>query len=113
MGCARCQTPGVKHVRFLGVVTAPAAIVVTALLLLWPLSEPGVTGSPLNPRYREFGWTSYVPLPENPSLSDLRRAGIPVPQDAVHRRRTEAAAAATLALAAFASWWTVGRRPHA
>jgi hypothetical protein len=43
----------------------------------------------------------------------MRSAGIPVPQDAVRRRRTEAAATATLALTAFASWWAIGRRRQA
>src|SRR3954447_9768176 len=89
-----------------------AAAVATALLLRWPLSEPGVTGSPLTPHYREFGWSSYTPLPEHPSLGDLRRAGIPVPQDAVLRRRVEASATAALALVGFTSWWAIGRRRH-
>src|SRR3954466_14677188 len=87
-----------------------AAAVATALLLSWPLSEPGVTGSPLTPRYREFGWSSYTSLPEYPSQRDLRIAGIPVPQDAVRRRRVEASSTAALALLGFTSWWAIGRR---
>ena len=87
-----------------------AAVVAAVLLLLWPLNEPGVTGTPLAPHYRPFGWNSYVSLPEHPKLDELRRAGIPLPQDAVHRRHVESGAAAAIAVAGLASWWGTRRR---
>jgi hypothetical protein len=103
----------VRHVPSLGLVTACAAVVATTLLLAWPLSEPGVTGSALTPQYREFGWSSYSPLAEHPTLGDLRKARVPVPKDAVMRRRVEAGATAALAIAGFTSWWAIGGRRRA
>jgi hypothetical protein len=79
-----------------------AAVAAAPTLLFWPLNEPGVTGSAAAPHYRAFGWESYRPLPEHPSLDDFRRAGIPVPQDAVHRRKVEAGGTAAVGLAGLA-----------
>jgi len=100
---------GVRHVARLGLACGCVAVFATTLLLVWPLSEPGVTGSALTPHYRDFGWMSYSSLPEHPSLGDLRKAGVAVPQDAVRRRRVEAGASAALAMAGFMSWWSIGR----
>jgi hypothetical protein len=76
-----------------------------AALALWPFDKPGLAGNALRPRHRDFGWTSYEPLPEHPTRQDFRRAGIPVPRDALARRRVVAgaAAAAGFALIALAS----------
>ena len=85
-----------------------AVMIAVGLLLLWPLNEPGVTGSPLSPHYQEFGWATFASLPEHPTLDALRDAGVPVPQDAVHRRKVEAAATAAVGAAGVS--FLVGRR---
>jgi len=79
--------------------------------LFWPLDEPGVAGNALTPHYREFGWASYSPLPDHPSLDDFRHAGIPVPQDAVRRRQVEAGASVGVGVVGLGFWW-VNRRRH-
>jgi hypothetical protein len=73
---------------------------------LWPFDRPGLAGNAIRPRYRDFGWTSYEPLPEQPTREDLRRAGIPVPQDALTRRRVMAGA---VVAAGFALLGVAGR----
>jgi len=55
---------------------------------VWPLHANGVSGSALWPDYaKAFGFTTYQPLPANPTLGELRRAGVLLPQDAVAHRR--------------------------
>jgi hypothetical protein len=47
-----------------------------------------VSGSALWPNYaKAFGFTTYQPLPANPTLGELRRARVRLPQDAVAHRR--------------------------
>jgi hypothetical protein len=83
-----------------GVVALGLAAVVAALVLaLWPLHGNGVSGSALRPHIaREFGFTTYKPLPANPTRSQLRAAGIVFPSDVVERRRHQAAAIGALGL---------------
>jgi len=102
-----------QHVRMVGRlsgVTGFAAAALALALLLWPLNAPGVRGSALTPHYRDFGWYAYVPLPKHPTLADFRRAGIPLPMDKVHRRRTTALSAAVVSAVAFAAHVVLRRR---
>lgn len=62
-------------------------VLAAVLVLVWPLRANGLSGSALNPHYREFGFTSYLPLPERPTHAQLRAAGLVLPQDVVERHR--------------------------
>jgi hypothetical protein len=86
----------VKRVEWVAPIGGLVAAAAAVTLLFWPLDEPGVTGSAARPHYREFGWNSSVAMPAHPTLDDFRHAGIPVPQDAVHRRKVEAGATGLL-----------------
>jgi uncharacterized protein (TIGR03382 family) len=102
----------VLRLRRLSPVVGFGALAAAIGLAVWPLNAPGVTGSALAPHYREFGWYSYTPLPAQSTADDIRRAGIPVPHDAVQRRQAEAEAAASLAIAGLAFAWLSRRRPR-
>lgn len=95
--------------RILAAAAATAAAV-AVLAMVWPFSHPGVSGTAFAPHYSGFGWYTYSPLPANPSLDDLRHAGVSVPQDEVYRRRTEAEIAAAVAATALSSAWFLRRR---
>ena len=101
-------------------VAVRAALVLGALglvaalaLVLWPLHDPGVTGSPLTPHYRAFGWSGYAPLPAHPTLDDFRRDGISLPQDTVHTRRLWAGSVAAGSVLVLAASWLGMRRSRA
>jgi hypothetical protein len=91
---------------------ARVALVVGGLVLLaalvpalLPLHASGVSGNALSPVYSDFGWSTYQPMPEHPTLDDFRRAGIEVPQDVVSdRRRLAGALAAVGAVLVLAGW---------
>ncbi|HET7303538.1 MAG TPA: hypothetical protein VFJ12_03175 [Segeticoccus sp.] len=70
------------------------AVLAAGVLLLVPLRADGVSGNAISPRYSDFGWFSYEPLPEHATIADLRAAGVRAPQDAVADRRREAAVTA-------------------
>lgn len=76
-----------------------AAIVVALGLMVAPIRADGVSGNAIAPRYTDFGWFAYEPLPDHPTSDDLRSAGVRVPQDAVAERRRESAAIAAAGLA--------------
>jgi hypothetical protein len=57
------------------------------LLAFEPMNGNGMRGSAVRPHYSAFGWYSYKPLPAHPTTTDLRNAGISVPQDLVSARR--------------------------
>lgn len=90
-----------------GLVTLAAS----AALMLWPLDEPGVSGNALRPEYRDFGWFSYQPLPEHPSVEDFHRAGITLPQDYVAERRRIAAVVAAMGIVVLTTAVVSRRRP--
>lgn len=60
-------------------------LLAAVVLALAPVD--GVSGNALSPASSDFGWFAYEPLPDRPTVDDLRRAGVPVPQDAVADRR--------------------------
>jgi len=96
----------VRHLRRALAVAEIAGVLGGLALLVWPLDEPGVTGSALGPHYRDFGWSSYTPMPPHPTAADFSAAGITLPQDLVERRRgmavaVIAAGGAALALGLF------------
>lgn len=70
-----------------------AAVVAAVVLMVTPVGAEGVSGNAISPRYSDFGWVSYTPLPEDSTLADLRAAGVRVPHDAVAARRYEAGGA--------------------
>lgn len=72
-------------------------------LLLWPLNSPGAGGNAISLHYRDFGWFSYAPLPDNPSRADLRRAGVTFTDDDVAERRRGAAVLAGLGVVGLAA----------
>lgn len=76
-----------------------AAIVVALGLMVAPIRADGVSGNAIAPRYTDFGWFAYEPLPDHPTSDDLRSAGVRVPQDAVAERRRESAAIAAVGMA--------------
>jgi hypothetical protein len=102
----------VSQLRLVPPIVGLAAVIAAAMLLFWPLDEPGVAGTALTPHYREFGWYSYSPLPDHPSVADFRKAGIPVPQDTVHRRQLEAGASGGVGVVGMGFWWLSRRRQH-
>ena len=68
----------------LGIVLIAWALAVA----IWPLHANGVSGSALWPNYaKAVGFTTYQPLPANPTLGELRHVGVHLPQDAVAHRR--------------------------
>jgi hypothetical protein len=75
------------RVRVVLSVAALALVVSASLVVLWPLSATGVSGSALTPRYHDFGFWSFEPLPRYATTTDLRHAGIRLPQDVVAHRR--------------------------
>jgi hypothetical protein len=77
----------VKRIGQLLLTVGFVAILSAAVMVVWPLHANGVSGSALVPHYKDFGFQSYVSLPRYASLADLRRAGLPLPQDAVAHRR--------------------------
>jgi len=90
-----------------------AAITLALGLMLAPIRADGVSGNAITPKYTGFGWFAYEPLPEHPTISDLRAAGVRVPQDAVASRRWLAATVATAGLAALAAGVLMSRRQSA
>jgi hypothetical protein len=68
------------------------------VLALWPLNGNGVSGNAIRPHYGDFGSEAYGPLPANPTLADLRAAGVRVPQDNVSEHRKYAAGVVALGL---------------
>lgn len=87
-----------------------AAIAVALGLMAAPIRAQGVSGNAIAPQYSGFGWFSYEPLPEHPTIKDLRSAGVRVPQDAVAERRWEAAIIAAAGVAALSTGMLMGRR---
>jgi len=77
---------------------ALAGVVAGLVIALWPLHANGVTGNALVPRYHDFGWYAYQPMPEHVTVAELRRAGVRVPQDVVEQRRRLAASLAAAGL---------------
>ena len=100
--------------RLLPLAAAAALVIAGAILALWPLHADGVRGSAALPRYRGFDVSveSYQPLPQHVTISDLRRLGVRVPQDAVEQRRRLAGslAAGGLVLALTATLWAERKR---
>ena len=92
-----------------------AGVVVAGVVVLWPLHANGVSGSALRPHYTGFGWTTYAALPDHPTASDFRRAGVRLPQDVVEHRRHMAelvAALGVLAIGGGAASILIARRGH-
>ena len=87
-----------------------AAIALALGLMVAPITASGVSGNAFAPKYIGFGWFAYEPLPAHPTTSDLRSAGVRVPQDAVAGRRRAAAIIGTAGLAALLAGVLVGRR---
>jgi hypothetical protein len=83
-------------VRRAAVVSGCLALAAALALAFLPLHGNGVSGNAVAPTYGEFGWAAYAPLPTHPSLADLRRAGVVVPQDVVNDRRRIVGAVAGL-----------------
>jgi hypothetical protein len=79
------------------------------LLVLLPLHGNGLSGNALTPTYSDFGWATYQPMPEHPTLDDFRRAGIEVPQDVVSGRRLLAGATAAVGAVLVLAGWTMRR----
>ena len=73
--------------RRTAVLTGIASLLAAAVLALLPLTADGVSGNALRPEYGSSGWFAYAPLPPEPTLDELRAAGVELPQDAVARRR--------------------------
>lgn len=98
-----------------------AAVVVGVVLFLWPLHGSGLSGNAIRPHYRPFGWVTTSPVPAHPSLDDLRRAGVAIPQDIVNRRSRIAGIVTGLIVAGLTlvcssrTWrmWTATRRRRA
>ena len=69
------------------------AVLGAVVLALTPITGAGVHGNALFPHYTSFyGYAATDhPLPANPTIAQLRHAGVPFPQDHVsHRRRLAA-----------------------
>ncbi len=80
------------------------------VLAFWPIHHNGVSGNAITPHYGDFGWFAYAPLPAHPSLEDLRRGGVTVPQDVVAERRRGAAVVAAAGVTAVAAGLLSHRR---
>jgi hypothetical protein len=75
-------------VRRMMTVLALAMVAAGVAVAFRPLHAAGVTGNALRPHYGDFGWFAYQPLTGPVTVSQLRRAGVHIPQDDVdHRRR--------------------------
>jgi hypothetical protein len=93
------------------------ALAVGVVIGLAPLRSNGVRGSAVFPRYSHVvGYGSYVPLPAHATESDLRRANVRTPQDAVDARRHRAelvsGSGAALMVAGGGALVFEGRRPR-
>jgi hypothetical protein len=91
---------------------ALALAAAAAAVVLWPLHANGVSGTALWPRYADFGWTTFAPLPTHPTMADLRAAGVAFPQDLVRHRRhvAEVLAVASLLAVGVAGAARIARR---
>ena len=92
------------------------ALIAALVLALAPLNHEGVSGNAVQPTYQSFGWTSYSPLPEHATVSELRAAGASVPgyvdssRHAVSERRRGAGALAGVGIVLIAGGLLVRRR---
>ena len=82
-----------------------------AVLALVPMRGNGLAGNAVRPHYSAFGWVAYQPLPTHPTVGDLRRAGVPVPQDLVTSRRHLVVAIGATGLATTALGLLARQRP--
>lgn len=64
-----------------------AIVAAGVVMAFWPLHADGVRGSALRPRYSDFGWFSYTPMPSHVTVADLSAAGVRTPFDVVDERR--------------------------
>ncbi len=81
----------VRRLSVAAVVTYIAVFGAGAAVLLAPLDANGVSGCALIPSYHDFAVTTFRPLSRQVTLAELRRAGVPIPTDAVAHRRDLAA----------------------
>lgn len=87
-----------------------AALFAAVILALVPIGAEGVAGNAIRPRYTNFGWFAYAPMPEHPTAADLREAGLRPPQDAVTDRRLTVAVIAGAGIASLAAGLIIGRK---
>jgi hypothetical protein len=87
-------------------------------LALMPIHHDGVSsGNAISPTYKDFGWVSYAPPPQNATIGELRAMGVEIPvyvdssRQAVKERRWTAGILAGVGILLIAGGLCV-RRGH-
>jgi len=84
----------------MALLSGAAGIVIGVGLLLWPVSENGVTGNALRPDYTAGVWFAYAPLAETRPPGEMQAEIRQAPRDFISNRRGQSAMAVVAGLLA-------------